>query len=127
MRYDPDEIAQLLSLCVATRNKRDLLALDRRVQGDRCRELNRPGILSVSAISSLVGCSSRAVRYAIRGMHQPEARGRLNPDHIEYLAHLLSSRDTQSHWLPIMVKEGTSVSTISDLTGISEATIYRRL
>ena len=125
--HDPDEAAQLLALMVSTRNKRDLLSLDKSVQSDRCRELNRPGLLSVSAISALVGCSNRAVRYAIRGMHKPKARGKLNPDHIEYLAYLLSTHNTGSPWLSIMVREGTSVSTIADLTGISEATIYRRI
>lgn len=89
------------------------------------RELHRFGILSVRALSAIVGCTDYRVRKVILGMKKPTARGTLNPQHIPWLGYALSTRTLNPTTLRYMIKAGTSLSTIADLTRISEATLYR--
>lgn len=88
-------------------------------------ELNRPGLLSVSALAALLGVSNYRVE-TVLGSDRPTTRGKLNPAHLPWLSYMVSSGKVNSIWLTEMLDGGTSISTISDLTGISEATLYRR-
>lgn len=91
-----------------------------------CTQLNAYGVLSISAIASLLGVTFYRVEKALEGQSRPEKRGQLNPAHLPWLAYMLSLGKVNDLWLNLMLKAGTSLSTVSDLTGISEATLYRR-
>lgn len=120
------EIATLLALMSGTHRHAATSKLLTDIRVERCRALNEYGILSLEAISATVGCSVYQTKQAIYGMPRPKARGKLNPRHIAMLAHCLSRGKIPQHWLTLMLAEGTSLSTISDLTGISPATLHRR-
>ena len=72
-----------------------------------------------------MGCSVWQVERSIVGMKKPTARGWLNPRHLTMLSYMLSRGRVNQDWLGIMLEEGTSLSTISDLTGIAESTLQR--
>jgi hypothetical protein len=120
------EVAELLALAAGSFNRRSTLALDSTLQAERCRRLNAYGILSVSALGAILNMSVYKVEKATIGQERPKARGHLNPKHLPMLGYMLSSGKVNKQWLKLMLDEGTSISTISDLTGISEATLYRR-
>lgn len=119
------DLADLLAKAMATYNRRDTLALDPGSQKARVQMLNEPGVLSISALSAIVGMSTYMVETMI-GSNRPKSRGKLNPRHIPYLSYMLSARKVNDDWLHEMINGGTSISTIADLTGISEATLHRR-
>lgn len=119
-------LADLMAKAMATYRRRAVLALDPQGQRARCRVLNEPGILSINAIAAIVGITPYRVETAIHGMARPKARGHLNPSHIPWLSYTLSFGKVNTEWLNAMLKGGTSLSTIADLTNISEATLYRR-
>lgn len=119
-------LADLLVLAKSTYGRREILGLDKEMQDDAVRRLHNHGaVLSVSALGSVVGVSPYRVKKAI-GLPLPEARGHLNPQHISMLLFALSLGDLPPRWVEEMLTGGTSASTITDLTGISESTIYRR-
>ena len=124
--YTDDELAKLLVVAKTIHDRKDLYSLDKDFQDDACRRLNTYGVLSIGAISSVVGCSEYRTRKAIIGMRKPTARGPLNPAHITMLVYGLSNKSLPSRWVRLMVDGGTAVSTISSLTGIPESTIRRR-
>lgn len=125
MNADKDTLAHFLVLCNRIYQHSDTNNLNVAVRGERCRELNRYGILSLRAIASVVGCSVWQVEQAIVGMPRPKARGKLNPSHLTMLAYSLSNGKVWPTYLQHMLAEGTSISTISDLTGIAESTLQR--
>lgn len=87
--------------------------------------LNAYGILSLSAIGAVIGCSAWQVEQSIIGMQKPAKRGKLNPQHLSMLAYVLSTGKIKDTWLRIFLEGGTSLSTVSDLTGIAESTLHR--
>lgn len=120
-----DELADLIVKAAAFYQKQEFLSLDKSQQNEACRELNT-GVLSLAAIAAVVGVSTYRVEKAIEGMPRPTTRGYLNPAHLTWLGYGLSNGDIKDFWLHAMLDGGTSLSTISDLTLISEATLYRR-
>lgn len=125
MSTDKDILADFLVVLNNVYLHQDTNNLNTAVRGERCRQLNRYGILSLRAIASVVGCSVWQVEQAIVGMPKPTARGKLNPRHLSMLAYTLSVGRIRTTWLKLMLEEGTSISTISDLTGIAESTLQR--
>lgn len=124
--HDTEKIADLLIVAKTVWRQRDILGLDKELQDTALKRLNAYGVLSISALGALVGVSNYRVKKAIAGMRQPEARGHLNPGHISMLLFALSQGDIPPRWIEEMLDGGTSISTIADLTGVSESTIYRR-
>jgi hypothetical protein len=122
---DRNDLAAFLALAAGMYQRQAILALDPSTRGERCRQLNSYGILSLSAIGEVLGCSTYQVEKSIIGMQKPTSRGRLNPQHLSMLAYSLSTGRINDVWLGILLEEGTSLSTISDLTGIAESTLYR--
>lgn len=124
-----ERLAELLVLAVAVYNDHAYLRLSKDDMNRAIRRLHAYGVLSTPALSAITGVSMYRVRKAIAGMTPPRARGHLNPIHLTELAYLLSMEKQlpSKQWLQRLVNGGTNLSTISDLTGISEATIYRRL
>lgn len=120
------DLADLLVVARSIWRKRDLLGLDKEMQDDAVRRLHKYGVLSITALGSIVGVTPYRVRKAIAGMSIPEARGHLNPAHLTMLLFALSQDDMQPRWVRMMIDEGTSISTISELTGISRSTLNRR-
>lgn len=125
MSIDKDELANFLVILNAIYQHQDTNNLDALTRGERCRQINRWGILSLRAIASVVGCSVWQVEKSIKGMKKPNARGQLNPQHLSMLAYMLSRGKVNDDWLALMLGEGTSLSTITDLTGIPESTLQR--
>lgn len=125
MSTDKDELANFLVILNSVYLHTDTNNLNSAIRGERCRQLNRYGILSLRAIASVVGCSVWQVEQDIAGMPRPKARGKLNPQHLTMLAYSLSRGRVTPMWLQHMLAEGTSLSTISDLTGIAESTLQR--
>lgn len=123
---DPDILADLLVRAMSCYNRRNVWGLDVIVQYEKIRMLNEYGILSLPALCAIFDTSSYHVERALRGMPRPTARGQLNPRHIPWLAYMLSNGKVRDEWLKLMLKEGTSLSTISELTNISESTLHRR-
>lgn len=123
---DKDTLAELITLAGAAYRKRDLLSLDRDWQDEKIRQLNRFGVLSIGAIASILGVSLYRVRKALGPRTRSSLRGQLNPAHLSMLGYALSAADISPEWVHEMTEHGTSISTISDLTQISEATLYRR-
>lgn len=120
------DIANLLVIAKTIWRKRDLYALDKELQDDAVRRLHSYGVLSSSALGAVVGVSTYRVRKALDGLGMPEARGHLNPQHLTMLMFALSQGDMPARWINEMLEGGTSMSTIADLTEISERTLYRR-
>ena len=120
-----DDRARLLALAEGTYLRRSVLALDERGLKSRIIRLNSFQMLSVSALASVTGVSTYRVEQALEGHPRPTARGTLNPAHLSWLAYMLSSGKAKDSAVQLMVNGGTSISTIADLTGVSEATIYR--
>lgn len=125
MSTDKDELANFLVILNAIYQHKDTNNLNAAIRGGRCRQINNYGILSLHAISSVVGCSVWQVEQALVGISRPVKRGRLNPEHLSMLAYMLSNGKVRTEWLARMLGEGTSLSTISDLTGIAESTLQR--
>lgn len=125
MSTDKDELAGFLVTLNSVYQHADTNNLNSAIRGERCRQLNRYGILSLSGIAAVVGCSPWQVEQAIKGMPKPKSRGKLNPTHLTMLSYMLSKGKVHPLWLGIMLEEGTSLSTISDLTGIAESTLQR--
>lgn len=117
-------IAHLLAACAGYYNGRAHLALDEARQVAAVRALNSYGVLSVAAMASVVGCSEYRVGQALSGLPRPRARGKLNPEHLPWLAYMQDG-EVRDNWLECMLREGTSISTIADLTGISRSTLVR--
>lgn len=120
-----DERARLLALAEGTYLRRAVLALDERGMKSRIIRLNSFQMLSVSALAAVTGVSTYRVEQALEGHPRPVTRGALNPAHLGWLAYMLSKGRATDAWVQLMTRGGTSISTISDLTGISEATLYR--
>lgn len=118
-------MAQLLTLAAGAYNRRDHLAINEARQVAACRELNAFGVLSLRAIASIVGCNLYRAEQALKGLTKPTARGKLNPEHLPWLAYMLDGK-VRDNWLRAMLREGTSISTIEDITGISRSTLNRR-
>ena len=123
---DRNELAQLLALASGAYNTRAHLALTEERQVAACRELHAFGVLSPRAIASVLGCPLYRVEHALSGLPKSDARGKLNPEHLQWLGYMLADGKARPQWVRVMVQEGTSVSTIADLTGISRSTLDRR-
>lgn len=116
----------MLAHAAADFGKHEVIALDPEVQRERCRKLNSYGVLSLSALAAIYDISTYKVEKYIKGQPRPKARGKLNPHHLPQLGYALSLGKINHIWLTQMLNGGTSISTISDLTHISEATLNRR-
>lgn len=125
MSTDKSELAAFIALLAGIYQRQETLTLDAGMRGERCRQINSYGILSLSAIGAVIGCSAWQVERSIIGMKRPTARGKLNPQHLSMLAYVLSAGKIKTSWLHIFLEEGTSLSTVSDLTGIAESTLHR--
>lgn len=125
MSTEKDELANFLVILNGIYLHKDTNNLNRAIRGERCRQINNYGILSPRAIAAVVGCSVWQVEEALSGVSRPNTRGRLNPEHLSMLAYMLSNGKVRTEWLGRMLEEGTSLSTISDLTGIAESTLQR--
>lgn len=123
---DPVVLADLLVVAASIYRKQDFYSLDKELQDEAVQRLNGYGILSISSMGAIVGVSSYRVEKAIADMAKPSTRGHLNPQHLTMLLFSLSSGDIAPRWVQEMTDEGTSVSVIAELTGISESTIRRR-
>lgn len=99
--------------------------LDKHADRDDCRRLNRFGVLSLSAIASVVGVSMYKAEKYLEGMEIPTTRGHLNPEHLTMLMYAHSSGKVSKLWLDEMLENGTSLITVSSLTNISESTLRR--
>ncbi len=122
-----EERLRLLMAAKSAYQNRLFNELDKSLQVAAVRKLNSFGVLSIAAIAAVVGTTKSRVRKAV-GPNRPEARGKLNPAHLDYLTYLLTgSRKAATEWIKDMVEHGTSVNTIADLTLMSRTTIYRRL
>lgn len=123
-----EHLAELLVIATSIYSDREFLSLSKAQQDHSIRRLHNYGVLSTPAMAAITGVSNYRVRQAIKGLPHPTSRGRLNPEHLSRLGYMLSwGTATPTSWFRIVVNGGTNVSTIADLTGLSEATIYRRL
>lgn len=99
--------------------------LDKQADRQDCRALNAYGVLSLSAIASVVGVSMYKAEKYLEGMDIPTTRGHLNPEHLSMLMYAHSSGKISKLWLDEILENGTSLITVSQLTNISEATLRR--
>lgn len=121
--YDRDELAQFIATCrgaAIMHFKMTPVEVDQKILA-----LDAWGLLSASALAGLLNVSVYHVE-KVAGTSTTRPRGKLNPTHLPWLGYMVSSGKVNPIWLEEMLSEGTSLSTISDLTGISEATLYRR-
>lgn len=119
-----DELAQFLTKAAAIYYDRRSLRLLPVLLDETIRELDSVHLLSLKAISAIVGCDEQhALEAAGPDAHRP--RGKLNPAHIPTLGYMLSFKRPVAQEIPAMLKAGTSLSTIASLTNISQATLYR--
>jgi hypothetical protein len=123
---DPDILADLMVRAMACYNRRNVLGLDPIIQYEKIRMLNKPGVLSASALCAIFDTTSYHVEKALKGMPWPTSRGTLNPRHLPWLAYMLSNGKVRDEWLTTMLNEGTSIGTIAELTNIPESTLHRR-
>lgn len=119
-----DERANLLVQMANGYNHRTTLAAIEPLQRAYIEELHSAGVLSVAALAAIFGVNASRV-LAIVGRDSARARGKLNPQHIAWLAYALSLKKITPEDLRMMLSGGTSISTIEDLTGISRATLNR--
>lgn len=119
------ELAALLALCAGTFNRRDWYQLDPDGLAKRCQQLDRFGVLSITALASIFDVSEARISRMVR--HARGVRGSLNPRHLGVLAYALSNHDIRPETLQMLVDQGTSINMISKLTLISRATLHRRL
>lgn len=120
--YTKDELAEFIAMCrgaAIMHHKMTEVEVDRKLL-----TLNAWDLLSTSALAALLDVSPYHVEKVV-GTSTTRPRGKLNPTHLPWLGYMVSSGKVNPIWLHEMLSEGTSLSTISDLTGISEATIYR--
>lgn len=122
---DLTELADLLVQASAAYYRRDVLALEPDLQGEKCRLLNSYGVLSLGAIGAILGISAYKVEQHLEDHPKPKSRGTLNPKHLSMLAYSLSKQRINDLWLQTMIDGGTTISTIRDLTGIPEPTLRR--
>jgi hypothetical protein len=122
---EKDDRARLLVKAADCFNERQKLALAPQLQMEAIRELHSFGVLSIKAMAAIVGCTEYRTESALAGGTRPRARGLLNPKHIPWLGYVLSTRKLAPVTLRQLIQEGTSISTIADLTLISEATLHR--
>lgn len=122
---DKNDLAAFIAYVAGIYQRKDTNTLDLETMEERCRKINAYGILSLSAIGAVIGCSAYRVDKAIVGMRKPTNRGKLNPQHLSMLAYMLSTGKINDLWLGVFLEEGTSLSTVSELTGISESTLQR--
>lgn len=99
--------------------------LDKHADRDDARRLNKFGVLSLSAIASVVGISMYKAEKYLEGMEIPTTRGHLNPEHLTMLMYAHSSGKISKLWLDEVLSNGTSLITVSTLTNISESTLRR--
>ena len=121
-----EQLADLMVIAKSIYRRRAIIGLEKDTQDSAARKLNALGVLSLSAISSIVGMSNYRVEKALSGQAKPTTRGHLNPAHLTMLLYTLSTKNLPDVWAEEMLEGGTSASTIADLTGVSESTIYRR-
>lgn len=95
------------------------------VEDTAARDLNSYQVLSLSAMSSIIGISMYRIEKAISQQSTPVSRGHLNPAHLSMLKYMRASGKANRHWIKEMTGGGTSVITIAMLTGLSESTIRR--
>lgn len=120
--YSRDDLARFIAMCRGA-----ALSHHRMTDGEvdqTIRTLNAWGLLSTSALARLLGVSSYHVEHVV-GTSTTRPRGKLNPNHLPWLGYMVSSGKVNPIWLELMLDEGTSLSTISDLTDISESTLHR--
>ena len=122
---DAEQVAKLLVKAANTFNEQRFLRLAPELQESAVRELHSFGILSIKALAAIVGCTEYRVHEAIKGTEPPKARGKLNPRHIAWLAYALSFHKLSQSTLRELIRDGTSLSTIEDLTCIPRATLNR--
>lgn len=114
----------VLSQALAVYN-RPTRNLDKEADKKDCRSLNKYGVLSLSAIASVVGISMYKAEKYLEGMEIPTTRGHLNPEHLTMLMYAHSSGKISKLWLDECLDNGTSLITVSSLTQISESTLRR--
>lgn len=114
----------VLSKALAVYN-RPTRNLDKEADRQDCRALNKYGVLSLSAIASVVGISMYKAEKYLSGMEIPTTRGHLNPEHLTMLMFAHSSGKVSKLWLDEMLDGGTSLITVASLTNISESTLRR--
>ena len=119
-----DELAVFLTKAAAIYYDRRSLLLAPQLMDDAIRELAAPNLLSTQAISAIVGAKeSRVAR--VLGTDARRPRGKLNPSHISMMGYVLSLGRVNQVLVNLMLNNGTSLSTISALTNVSQATLYR--
>lgn len=119
-----NERAELLVRMAAAYNQVLTLAAIPPLQAEKIKELHRYGLLSARALAATVGAKETTVLKVI-GRDSARQRGALNPEHIGWLAYALSLKKISPENLRRMLKNGTSLSTIEDLTGISRSNLNR--
>lgn len=119
-----DELANFLVKIANIYNNHRYNAIDSRLQDAAIEEIHSYKVLSARAIAAIVGCGEARV-VAVLGRDASRARGKLNPQHISWLAYALSLHKITPDNLRMMLNGGTSISTIQSLTGISRATLNR--
>lgn len=118
---------QLLMAARVIDNKIDWITTNKDDQRAAIRKLNDFGVLSVAALGSVTRSSRYLVLSACAG-NVPKSRGDLNPAHLDFLVWLLANQDIRNpDWITHMVNNGTSLSTIEDITLIPRSTLQRRL
>lgn len=121
---ETDQLADLMATALAIYNDKTR-NFSRDHENAAARRLNAYGVLSLASIGSVIGISAYRVEKAIVGQARPEVRGNLNPAHLSMLLYLRSLGKPNRAWIRQLVNEGTSLITISRLTGIPESTLRR--
>jgi hypothetical protein len=119
-----DELANLLTLAVSIYNRRSALSAVTPMQEAAMQELHSYGVLSVIAIAAIVGAKESHARRVL-GRDAGWPRGKLNPEHIPWLGYAVSQRKIKPDTLRKMLSNGTSISTIENLTGIPRSNLNR--
>jgi hypothetical protein len=119
-----DELANLLALSASLYYRSNALGAVPELQAEAMKELHSYGVLSVAAIAAIVG-ATQAHGIKVLGRDSSWPRGKLNPEHIAWLGYAVSQRKIKPDTLRKMLKGGTSISTIEDLTGISRSNLNR--
>lgn len=119
-----NELAALLVKCAAVYFDRRTLQHSKSVFEETVKELDSYGVLSLRAIAAIVGVESATVRRIV-GAKSGRLRGMLNPAYLGYIGLLLSQKKLVPELYEELLAHGTSISTIANLTNVSEATLYR--
>lgn len=127
-RDEEDKVAMFLASAYNSYHKQQLWRFEDEWRDEEIVRLGRFNLIGYAAIAEIIGTTPRVVERVLRDEDHAPVRGALNPAHLPMLSYILGDRDMLSTaWAQTMVNNGTDISTIAGLTGISRSTVERRV